>query len=279
MTDPAGDEIAVEPLVEHDDGMPTWVWWLFGIAGLVIVLLVIFAVTTSTPEEQQPVPQPSASQSSSPSPSPSPSVTPEPSESPTPMPSPTDVPSDEPTPMPSPTDLPEPPSTFGEGKINVGQDALAGTYRVTLPTASGCVWALSSPNNPTRSGLASDLIVGGMPTVTLADGDVFVSKKCGTWSAVDPASLFKNVSAAVSAAPGVWLVGEDIRFGTWSTENLGETNDPSQACKWTVTESLGTNFTTTVTRGLIFSGTGTVVLTAGQQFESTHCGDWVLLSR
>jgi len=293
MTDPAGDEIAVEPLVEHDDGMPTWVWWLFGIAGLVIVLLVIFAVTTSTPEEQQPVPQPSASQSSSPSPSPSPSVTPEPSESPTPMPSPTDVPSDEPTPMPSPTDvpsdeptpmpsptdLPEPPSTFGEGKINVGQDALAGTYRVTLPTASGCVWALSSPNNPTRSGLASDVIVGGMPTVTLADGDVFVSKKCGTWSAVDPASLFKNVSAAVSAAPGVWLVGEDIRFGTWSTENLGETSDPSQACKWTVTESLGTNFTTTVTRGLIFSGTGTVVLTAGQQFESTHCGDWVLLSR
>jgi len=292
MAEPV-DEITVEPLIEQEDTMPTWVWWLFGIAGVVIILLVIFAVTTSTADEQQPVPQRSVSEAASPSPSPSPSVTPEPSDSPTPMPSPTDVPSDEPTPMPSPTDVPseepeptpmpsptdvpEPPSTFGEGKITVGKDALAGTYRVTLPVASGCVWALKSPS--TAHGVTSDVVVGGIPTVTLSDGDVFSSKKCGTWNAVVPANLFKNVNAAVSADQGVWLVGEDIKPGTWTTANLGETNDPSQICKWSVTESLGTNFSTTVTRDLIFSGTGKVVLTAGQQFESTHCGKWALLSK
>jgi hypothetical protein len=295
MADDNGEveQVAVEPLNEPDNSMPTWVWWLFGGAGLLIILLVIFAVATSTDEEQQPAPQPSYAESPSPSPSPSvspspspsPSVTPsaEPSDSPTPMPSPTDVPSpeptasDEPTPMPSPTDIPTPPSTFGEGKIVVGTDAAAGTYRVTLPVASGCVWALKSPS--TAHGLTSDVVLGGIPTVTLADGDIFISKKCGTWSAVDPANLFKNVNAAVSAAPGVWLAGEDIKAGTWSTANLGETNDPSQLCKWTVTESLGTNFSTTVTRDLIFSGTGKVVLTAGQQFESTNCGTWTLLSK
>jgi hypothetical protein len=181
--------------------------------------------------------------------------------------------------MPSPTDVPTPPTSFGEGKVTVGTDALAGTYRVTLPVASGCVWALSSPNNDNRTGLGTDVIVGGIPTVTLVDGDVFVSKKCGTWNAVDPANLFKNVNAAVSAGPGVWLVGEDIKAGTWSTANLGETNDPSQICKWTVTESLGTNWSNTVTRDVIFSGTGKVVLTAGQQFESANCGTWTLLSK
>ena len=291
------EQVPVEPLNEPSTAMPTWVWWLFGAAGLLIILLVIFAVATSTDEEQEPAPQPSYSAEPSDSPTPMPSPTDIPSDSPTPMPSPTDIPSDTPTPMPSPTDvpspeptasdtptpmpsptdIPNPPSSFGEGRIVVGEDAAAGTYRVTLPAASGCLWVLKSP--ATAHGATSDVIAGGMPTVTLADGDVFSSKKCGTWNAVDPGSLFKNVNAAVVAAPGVWLVGEDIKAGTWSTKNLGETDDPSQICKWTVTESLGTNFTTTVVRDLVFSGTGKVVLTAGQQFESTHCGDWHLLSK
>ena len=181
--------------------------------------------------------------------------------------------------MPSPTDIPTPPSTFGEGKIVVGKDAAAGAYRVAAPVASGCVWALKD-NGATRvRGLVSEVIVGGIPTVTLVDGDTFTSKACGTWSAVDPASLFTNPNAGVKAKPGVWLVGEDIKQGTWSTGDLGATNDPAKLCKWSVTESLGTNFTTVVTRDVIFSGVGKVTLMAGQQFESTHCGEWTLLSK
>lgn len=272
-----------------DTKVPAWLWWLIGIVAVVLAGLIWYALATSTPEENAPIAEPTvtAEPSDSPTPMPSPTDVPseepsaEPSDSPTPMPSPTDVPteepSDEPTPMPSPTDVPTPPSTFGEGKIVVGKDAAAGSYRVGAPVASACAWALRS--DATARGVASDVIVGGIPTVTLADGDTFTSKGCGTWSAVDPAGLFQNPSAGVTAKPGVWLVGEDIRFGTWSTGDLGATNDPTKLCKWTVTESLGTNFTTVVTRDLIFSGKGTVVLTAGQQFESTHCGEWTLLSR
>ena len=286
---PDGETVVVDPAAEG--GFPVWAWWLIGGVVALLIGLVWWAIANATPEETAPIPEPTATATAEPSESPTPMPSPtdvpseEPSDSPTPMPSPTDVPSetpapepsDSPTPMPSPTDVPTPPSTFGEGKVVVGTDAAAGTYRVGAPVTSGCVWALRGEN--TRRGLASDVLVGGIPTVTLADGDTFTSKACGTWSAVDPATLFQNPAAGVSAKPGVWLVGEDIRFGTWSTGNLGETADPTKLCKWTVTESLGTNFTTVVTRDLIFSGVGKVVLTAGQQFESTHCGEWTLLSR
>ena len=52
--------------------------------------------------------------------------------------------------MPSPTDVPTPPSTFGEGKIAVGKDAAAGTYRVGAPVTEGCVWALQPADSPTE---------------------------------------------------------------------------------------------------------------------------------
>ena len=293
MTDGGtGDEqMDVEPLIEHDNSMPKWVWWLFGGALVVIILLVWFAIANSTDAENAPIAEPSASASASPEPSDSPTPMPsptdvpseEPSDSPTPMPSPTDVPSekpsDSPTPMPSPTDVPTLPTSFGEGKITVGKDAAAGSYRTDAPVAKGCVWALKAKGTTTVRGLVADAVVGGIPTVTFADGDTFASKGCGTWSAVDPATLFTNPSAGVTAKPGVWLVGQDIRFGTWTTADLGAEPDPTKLCTWTVTESLGTNFTTVVTRDLIFSGSGKVTLVAGQQFTSTHCGEWTLLSK
>jgi hypothetical protein len=182
--------------------------------------------------------------------------------------------------MPSPTDVPTPPSTFGDGKIVVGKDAAAGTYRVSAPATAACAWVLrgATVTHPLRD-LVEGVVVGGIPTVTLADGDTFTSARCGTWNAVDPTALFKNPKASVTAAPGVWLVGEDIKDGTWSTGNLGETDDPAKLCKWTVTEKIDNNFTTVVSRDVIFSGAGKVALTPGQQFESTHCGDWTLLTR
>lgn len=287
-----GEAAVVAP--EESAKIPAWAWWVGGISLVVIAVLVAIAIGNATPEEKEPIPEPTATATAAPSESPTPmpsptdvpSEEPEPSDSPTAMPSPTDVPSEEPepsdspTPMPSPTDVPTPPSTFGEGKIVVGKDVAAGTYRVSAVVTEGCAWALR-PADSTRPirGLVEDVLVGGLPTVTLADGDTFTSKRCGTWDAIDPAGLFKNANAAVTAKPGVWLVGEDIRAGTWSTADLGATNDPTKLCKWTVTESLQSNFGTVITRDLIFSGTGKVVLEAGQQFESTHCGDWTLLSK
>jgi hypothetical protein len=299
MTDADGtgvpEDEAVVGAAAESEKIPAWAWWVGGAALVVIIMLVWAAIANATPEETEPLPEPTVTASASPSPSPSPSATPsdsptpmpsptdvpEPSDSPTPMPSPTDVPepSDSPTPMPSPTDVPTPPSTFGEGKIVVGTDAAAGTYRVSTAVTEGCLWALKAQGSDRGRDRVSEVIVGGIPTVTLSDGDTFSSKKCGTWNAVDPTKLFKNASAAVSAKPGVWLVGEDIRFGNWSTASLGDTNDPAKVCKWSVTETLANNFTKVVTRGVIFSGTGKVSVAEGQQFESTHCGDWTLLSK
>jgi hypothetical protein len=268
---------------EAAGGLPTWAWWLFGIVGVLLAVLVTVDIANATPEEKEPLPQPTEVASPSPTPSVTPSASPSPSESSspseTPSPTPTAEPSDSPTPMPSPTDVPTLPSSFDPGRVVIGKDAAPGTYRVDAEVNGACVWALKAKDATTLRSIQSTVIRGGEPTVTLVDGDTFASKGCGSWTAVDPAALFANAQAAVTAGPGVWLVGEDIKPGTWATGDLGSSPKLGQLCTWRVTESIDDNFATVVARDLVFSGSGRVVLTAGQQFESTNCGDWTLLTK
>jgi hypothetical protein len=151
---------------------------------------------------------------------------------------------------------------------------------VTAPITEGCLWGLQGKEaTDPEDNIVRDLMVGGIPTVTLANGDTFGSKACGTWSIVDASDLFQNADADVNAAPGVWLVGEDIKPGTYSTKDLGDIEDPAKLCTWTVSEELDNNYTDVITRDVIFSGVGKVVVATGQEFESTHCGSWTLLSK
>ena len=151
----------------------------------------------------------------------------------------------------------------------------------TRPLSLGkCVWLLkgTASGDPAHN-LTPAALSGGVPTVTFADGDTFASRGCGSWSQVDPASLFDNGKALAKIKPGVWLVGEDVAPGNYQSESLDSTANPLRACRWTVSESLDSNFTDVIVRDSLLSGIGTVVLEAGQQIESTNCGTWTSLAK
>lgn len=278
---------------DGNDGVPVWLWVLIALGGLLTVIgLALGMSNAAQTDDLAPSPEPimSASASASPSasvtPSPTPSEAPSESPSASAMPSPTDAPqpTDAPEPTPEPTDTaaPLPPSEFGDGVVTVGTDVQAGTYRTTTPVVVGrCAWLLQGANtgNPDYN-LNPDLLAGGIPTVTMMDGDTFASRGCGTWSAVNADELFADPAGARAVLKdGVWLVGEDVRPGTYQTEPQDSAATPLRSCRWTLTESLDSNFTDVIVREYAITGEGKVAVAAGQQVESVNCGDWIPITK
>lgn len=119
---------------------------------------------------------------------------------------------------------------------------------------------------------------GGHPTVTLSEGQLFRSEHCGAWQLVDEADLFDAPDLAPdTVGDGMWLVGEDLRPGTYRTdaEFTGEYVEGA-FCGYEV-DSTWTDWDAELLV-LEFAGPGPggVTLETGQQFVSTECGTWRL---
>ena len=293
MSEPGGGapEAEAVPIIEPEaGGTPWWVWLLIALGMTVLVVLILIwvsAVTEPAPESSpspsatvsvSASPSPSVTPSQTPSPSPSASVTPSvtPSAAP-PSASPEPEPSESVAPSPEPT---TPPTSFADGVVKVGTDVAAGTYRTTAAVTAGkCVWLLQgTANGDPAHNLTPEVLSGGIPTVTFVKGDTFATRGCGTWSQVDPATLFDNGKALAKVKPGVWLVGEDVAPGNYQSESL-DSAGPLRACRWTVSSSLQTNYTDVVVRDSMLTGIATVTLEAGQQIESKNCGTWTSLTK
>lgn len=73
--------------------------------------------------------------------------------------------------------------SIDDGVWTVGEDVPAGTYKVTaaLAAGAGCYWKISTSGTNGRDIVDNALPKGGLPRVTLAAGQDFETKRCGTW--------------------------------------------------------------------------------------------------
>jgi hypothetical protein len=282
-------------------GEPPWRRWLLVALGALLSLALIYFVFIRDAEPEYEVDydalediieeaQPSPSPSPTPTvtvtatPSPSPSAPPSPSPSPSPSAEPSPEPTPEPSPSPEPPDPQEPATEFGPGVFVVGVDLAPGTYRasqaVTWDEAAPCGWAVKHEGvTDPKDLIGNPAVIGGIPTVTLVEGDTVGMRYCPTFVAMDAGELFQNASAAVTAPPGVWLVGEDIRPGTYGTVSDVTTLEVPGKCYFLITENLENNFQTVIAYDVIAPGEQNIVLDVGQQLQSANCGEWTLLSR
>lgn len=72
-------------------------------------------------------------------------------------------------------------NTIREGTWTVGVDIAPGTYRSTGDVGSSCYWAILTSGTNGDDIIANDIPGGGRPSVTLAEGQDFETKRCGTW--------------------------------------------------------------------------------------------------
>ncbi|HEY4753429.1 MAG TPA: hypothetical protein VIH37_09100, partial [Candidatus Limnocylindrales bacterium] len=68
---------------------------------------------------------------------------------------------------------------------------------------------------------------------------------------------------------GMWTVGADIEPGTYRTKEPVTTD-----CYWAIYRS-GTNGDDIIQNDIVTGGTPRVTLSAGQDFNTQRCGDWV----
>lgn len=71
--------------------------------------------------------------------------------------------------------------SIDDGVWTVGEDVPAGTYKVTAKVTGGCYWKISTSGSNGRDIVDNALPKGGLPRVTLAAGQDFETKRCGTW--------------------------------------------------------------------------------------------------
>lgn len=69
-----------------------------------------------------------------------------------------------------------------DGTWSVGSDVQSGTYRTTDAVASDCYWKITAGGSNGSDILENDIPGGGYPVVTVQDGQVFTSARCGTWA-------------------------------------------------------------------------------------------------
>jgi len=72
-------------------------------------------------------------------------------------------------------------NSFGPGVVIVGRDVAAGEYATSGVTNCYYVWKSDTTKSAT---IIDNNIVNGSATITLNDGDVFESNRCGRWTKV-----------------------------------------------------------------------------------------------
>lgn len=206
-----------------------------------------------------------------------------------------------PTASTSSVDVESPTTTFGatdptsddaraELRVVVGVDVVPGVYRTVdeqVPDGMdggilfdrSCKFGqYSDADGGLDALIAGGTADGGHPTVTLGDGQLFRTQRCGAWELVDEADLFDAPDAApTTVTDGMWLVGEDLRPGTYRRDDefTGEYVEGA-FCGWEV-DSTWTDWDAELLEvEFAGPGPGEVTLQTGQQFVSLECGTWRL---
>jgi hypothetical protein len=73
-------------------------------------------------------------------------------------------------------------SQVTDGTWSVGSDVQPGTYRTKEAVASNCYWEITAGGSNGSDIVENDIPGGGYPVVTVQDGQVFTSARCGTWA-------------------------------------------------------------------------------------------------
>ena len=73
-------------------------------------------------------------------------------------------------------------SQVTDGTWSVGSDVQPGIYRTTDAVDSDCYWKITAGGTNGSDIIESDIPGGGYPVVTVQDGEVFTSARCGTWA-------------------------------------------------------------------------------------------------
>lgn len=71
-------------------------------------------------------------------------------------------------------------NTITEGTWTVGVDVQPGSYRTKGTVNGDCYWEINSDANGNDI-VANDIVTGGRPAVTLAQGQYFTTNGCGEW--------------------------------------------------------------------------------------------------
>ena len=80
---------------------------------------------------------------------------------------------------------PAPEAAISEGVWVVGEDIEPGRYRTIEPVTSDCYWGIYAAGTNGDDIIANDIVTGGRPTVTLAEGQEFENNGCGDWAKSD----------------------------------------------------------------------------------------------
>ena len=177
-----------------------------------------------------------------------------------------------------------------EFRVVVGVDVVPGIYRTVeaqvpdgkdggLLFDGSCKFGqYSDADGGLENLIAGGTADGGHPTVTLSEGHLFRTQRCGAWELVDEADLFDAPGdAPTTVTDGMWLVGEDLRPGTYRTDaEFTEEYVEGAFCAWEV-DSSWTDWDAEVLEvSFAGPGPGEVTLETGQQFVSLECGTWRL---
>ncbi|WP_430868252.1 hypothetical protein [Demequina aurantiaca] len=169
---------------------------------------------------------------------------------------------------------------YGDNTQVVGEDLGAGIYRskeqvgVSQPGVV-CEWSsfeIDGDDQRVVSGAASE---GGFAMVLLEGGQGLTSSGCPEWVGTSPDDLtFDPDSAATTVTEGMWVVGKDVRPGTYRmvAPHGGVAEDP---CYFSVSDTLSQTADRYLVNGRAEQGD---VLTAdaplGLVFLNEGCGDW-----
>ncbi|WP_430868254.1 hypothetical protein [Demequina aurantiaca] len=171
----------------------------------------------------------------------------------------------------------------GQVDYLIGSDLDAGVYRlaetyVGADRWDSCSWALYSDGvigDDNR--VSGDVYTGGRGAVTVSDGQLWSTYACGAWVEVDPAGLFLNPDAAAETfGNGGWLVGEDIRPGTYTMVNEFDPGDENDFCFYSVSDRwLGESDLVYAAEFADYPAQYTTQLETGVMVNSDNCGEWV----
>lgn len=170
----------------------------------------------------------------------------------------------------------------GAAEYLVGTDIEAGTYRlaeeyVAQERWDACTYSLYADGLATDENFVdSDVFSGGRGAVTIADGQLWSTYDCAAWVLVDKDSLFLSPDdGAEGFGNGAWLVGEDIRPGTYSMVNAFDPDVENDYCYYGVSDAW--NGTEVPTREGDFTDVAeqfSVSLKTGMMMNSDNCGQW-----
>jgi hypothetical protein len=100
--------------------------------------------------------------------------------------------------------------------------------------------------------------------------DAVAAKEAAVGAREQAVAATEHRIASTTISEGTWTVGRDVEPGTYTTKAPVTTG----RCYWKISTS-GTNGSDIIENDIVSGGSPTVTISAGQDFETSRCGDWV----